>query len=384
MKILHLSNVIGENKGGGVHEVVSNLYKNQIRLGHEPHIWHPGNEEDANSIREDEHIKALPTFGNSKYGLIKGIFHSIPHEITDYGIIHQHGIWMPLSIYSCKLSKKTNLKVVIQPHGYLLRNSLNLSKYKKLLAFNLYEKSNLKSATALVACAMDEALKLKEMFPDQDVAIIPNGVSSKFFNAPISLNNHSNSKKRMLFLSQIIPVKGIERVLRGIHSIGINKFSNWEFILAGYENVSYKNFLTKTIDHLNLKSLVSFVGPKVGQNKIDLFDSSKVFILPSYSENFGIVVAEALARGVPVITTKGTPWEELNTNNCGFWVDNSEEGIHNALLKLLETTDIELIEMGKRGKELVENKYLWNKTTLKTIELYEWVLNGAPKPDFII
>ena len=188
----------------------------------------------------------------------------------------------------------------------------------------------------------------------------------------------------MLFLSQIIPVKGIERVLRGIHSIGNNKFSNWEFIIAGYENVRYKDFLIKTIDHLNLKSLVSFVGPKVGQKKIDLFDSSNVLILPSFNENYGIVVAESLARGVPVITTKGTPWEELNKYNCGFLVDNSEEGIKLGLLKLLKTSDNELIEMGNRGKELVERKYLWSKTTLKTIELYEWVLNGGAKPDYFI
>ena len=188
----------------------------------------------------------------------------------------------------------------------------------------------------------------------------------------------------MLFLSQIIPVKGIERVLRGIHSIGTSKFSNWEFIIAGYENVSYKDFLIKTIDHLNLKNIVSFVGPKFGQNKIDLYDSASVFILPSFSEGRPISIIEALARGVPAITTKGTPWEELNTYNCGFWVDNNEKGIKIGLLKLLETSDNELIEMGKRGRELVESKYLWNKTSLKTIELYEWVLNGGAKPDSFI
>ena len=136
----------------------------------------------------------------------------------------------------------------------------------------------------------------------------------------------------MLFLSQIIPVKGIERVLRGIHSIGSSKFSNWEFVIAGYENVSYKDFLIKTIDRLNLKSLVSFVGPIFGQNKIDLYDSASVFILPSFSEGRPISIIEALARGVPAITTKGTPWEELNTYNCGFWVENSEEGIKTGLI----------------------------------------------------
>ena len=384
MKILHLSNVIGENEGGGVHEVVANLYKYQKKIQHEPHIWYPGSDEDANSIREDEHIKALPTFGNLKYGLIKDIFHSIPVEITEYDILHQHGIWMPISLYSKKIREKAKIKGVVQPHGYLDPFRLNISKYKKLLAYNLFEKSNLKSANVLVACAHNEAYELKKLFPKKDISVIPNGVSLEFFNVQRSLNSYVNSKKRMLFLSQIIPVKGIERVLRGIHSIGISKFSNWEFVIAGYENVNYKDFLIKTIDQLNLKSIVSFVGPKFGQNKIDLYDSASVFILPSFSEGGPISIIEALARGVPVITTKGTSWKELNTYNCGFWVDNSEEGIKIGLLNLLKTSDNELIEMGNRGKELVESKYLWNKTTLKTIELYEWVLNGGAKPDSFI
>jgi len=376
--------VIGENKGGGVHEVVSNLYINQKKLQHEPHIWYPGPDEDADSIRLDDNIKGLATYCDSKYGFVKNLFGSVKHDIDKFDIVHQHGIWKPLSIYSRKIRKGNKLKAVIQPHGYLLEHSYNLSKYKKFIALNLFERSNLKNANVLIACAMHEALVLKKIFPHQEIAIISNGVSLEFFNAQTNLNNYSNSKKRMLFLSQIIPVKGIERVLRGIHSIGSSKFSNWEFIIAGYENVSYKNYLIKTIDHLNLNNLVSFVGPIFGQNKIDLYDSASVFILPSFSEGRPISIIEALARGVPAITTKGTPWEELNKNNCGFWVDNSEDGIKIGLLKLLKTSDNELIEMGKRGKELVESKYLWNKITVKTIELYEWVLNGGTKPDFFI
>ena len=74
MKILHLSNVISEKSGGGVHEVVKNLYKYQKELGHEPHIWHPGTNDDSDSIKLDENIRALKTFGNKKYGIIKDLF----------------------------------------------------------------------------------------------------------------------------------------------------------------------------------------------------------------------------------------------------------------------------------------------------------------------
>jgi glycosyltransferase involved in cell wall biosynthesis len=384
MKILHLANVIGDYKAGGVHEVVSNFYKNQKLLKHEPHIWYPGSDDDANSIRLDNNIKGLPTFGDSKYGLVKGLFQKIPKEIESFDIIHQHGIWMPISIYNKKIRENSNLKSVIQPHGYLESFRLNISKYKKKIAFNLFEKSNLEGASVLVACAEDEGVNLKNIFPTKDIAVIHNGISNEFFNEPSLKYKVKKKKKRMLFLSQIIPIKGLERLFEVISDLGIYKFEEWEFLIAGYEYKKYTNILKKLVNKLNLNAFVSFVGPKLRKDKIEIIDNTDVFILPTYNENYGIVIAEALARGIPVITTKGTPWEELNTKGCGFWVDNTNEGIKSGLLNMLGKSEKELQVMGARGRKLIESKYLWDNNTKRTIELYNWVLNGGQKPNFII
>ena len=383
MNILHLSNVIGETIGGGIHEVVSNLYKYQKKLNHQPHIWYPGEKKDSDSIRLDNNIKNLETYGNFKYGIIKDLFKNIPTDINKYDIIHQHGIWKPISLYTKRIRKKSKIKSVILPHGFLEPFRLNISKYKKRLIYNLYERSNLNQANALVACANDEAYKLKKLFPKKDIAVVPNGISSDFFYAkndrPIS-----KEKMRMLFLSQIIPIKGLERLLRIMYKIGIKKFKDWEFLIAGYEDKNHTVFLKKLVLELNLRELVKFVGPKLGDEKIRTFDSTDLFILPTFNENYGIVVAEALARGIPVLTTKGTPWEELNKYNCGFWVDNNEEGIKDALIIVLQTSKSDLKAMGERGKKLIKSKYLWSETTKKTIKLYSWILRAGSKPDFII
>lgn len=383
MNILHLSNVIGESIGGGVHEVVSNLYKYQKQMNHQPHIWYPGEKKYSDSIKLDNNIKNLETFGNFKYGIIKDLFKTIPNEINKFDIIHQHGIWKPISLYSKRIRKKSKIKSVIQPHGYLEPFRLNISKYKKLLVYNLFERSNLNQTNALIACAYDEAYKLKKLFPKKDIAVVPNGISLDFFNAkndkPII-----KEKMRMLFLSQIIPIKGLERFLRIIYEIGIKKFKDWEFLIAGYEDKDHTVFLKKLVLELNLREFVNFVGPKLGNEKLRIFDSTDLFVLPTYNENYGIVVAEALARGIPVLTTKGTPWEELNTYNCGFWVDNDDNGIKNALYAILSMPLKNLKAMGKRGKKLIQKKYLWSETTKKTIHLYEWLVSGGEKPDFII
>ena len=119
-------------------------------------------------------------------------------------------------------------------------------------------------------------------------------------------------------------------------------------------------------------------------NKLEMFDNARFFILPTFNENYGIVVAEALARGLPVLTTKGTPWEELNTRNCGLWVDNTEEGLRVGLMEMLGKSESKIKNMGLNGKNLIADKYLWDSTTLKTIDLYKWILHGGSKPDFIL
>jgi len=384
LKILHLSNTIGVKKGGGIHEVVSNFYKYQKHLKHSPSIWYPGDAADADSIRLDNNIRKLATYNFGQLGILKGLFEPVPNEVSNFDIIHQHGIWTPLSLYAQKIKRKSKLKMVVQPHGFLEPYRLNISKYKKKLAYQLFEKSNLSHASALIACSEDEANKLKGMFPQNDVAVVFNGIAPDFFSEESTRSAGAKNKKRMLFLSQIIPVKGLERLFYVISDIGVELFSEWEFLIAGYGDGAYIESLKALVVRLNLDLLITFVGTKIGSEKLNIYDNSDVFILPTFSENYGIVVAEALARGVPVVTTKGTPWVELNELDCGLWVDNSNEGLKDGMLDVLNLSSRKLKEMGQRGRTLVENKYLWDKTTVRTIELYRWILNGGRKPDFVL
>ena len=96
-------------------------------------------------------------------------------------------------------------------------------------------------------------------------------------------------------------------------------------LVAGYEDKNHTVYLKKLVKELNLIDFITFAG-LLGIEKIRIFDSADLFVLPTFNENYGIAVSEA-CRGIPVLSTKGTPWEELNKYNCGFWVDNNEEGI---------------------------------------------------------
>jgi glycosyltransferase involved in cell wall biosynthesis len=109
-----------------------------------------------------------------------------------------------------------------------------------------------------------------------------------------------------------------------------------------------------------------------------------LFVLPSHSENFGIVVAEALASGVPVITTRATPWEELVTHRCGWWTENGPEPLAAALRDALSRTDEERREMGRRGRQLVDQKYSWPGIAAQVHAVYRWMLGEGEKPECVV
>ena len=217
------------------------------------------------------------------------------------------------------------------------------------------------------------------------IAILPNGIEEDFLLKKTTLEEKASFRKKkkipegkkiLLFISRIHKLKGLELLLEVIAKMKI-KFvkSNWLFVIAGIDENNHEEHLIKLVKDYKIEDIVQFVGPVFDEEKILMYDISSTFILPSINENFGIVIVEALARGIPVITTRNTPWKDLEDNNCGWWIDRTENEISNTINKLISTDADELLSMGESAKLLVKNKYLWTSIAKQSISLYNWVLN---------
>ena len=382
-KILHLSNVAGR-LGGGISEVVHALMKFQQKERIKPDLWFLGTKSDESEIAIDNKIDlSLITSLNIKAFINPFFLFRQKKRVKKYCLIHQHGLFLPISLLSKSIDKK--IKVIISPHGFLEPEKMLVSPFKKRLALRFFEKKNITNASGLMACSLKEARSLRKYGIAQPIAIVPNGVAPSFLRKKLASNINSSFKKKyninekskvLLFLSRIHPFKGLDLFINSITAVADGfRASQWVFVIAGIDELNHEAELKQKVLENGLGDIVRFIGPQYGDDKLEALDSADCFILPSKGENFGIVVIEALARGVPVIATQSTPWNELTSLGCGWWVQRSIPSFISVLNELFVTDRTSLIQMGLNGTKLVDDKYTWPMISQQTVNFYSWVLS---------
>ena len=285
-------------------------------------------------------------------------------------IIDLQGIWSSTSILSLIYYAISKTPYIVTPRGMLEEWALKQSYFKKKLFFFLIEKYHLKNAVYLRATSALEASTFAKLgFNKNKILNIPNSIKIPDFKQSLK---KKNKKKRLLFLSRLHPKKGLIELLNSWKIIQ-NKFTDWELLICGYDENNYKKKITELIKKLNLKRVIlkDFV---TGKDKEEIYYSSDLFILLSYSENFGLSIAEALSYKIPVITTTNTPWKKLNKNNCGWCIKLKTKEIVATLEKALGMSRKEIIFMGKKGRDWMIKDFSDHSIGTKMNEVYKKIL----------
>lgn len=299
--------------------------------------------------------------------------------VRDHDIVHVHGLWVFFNHLACLFARVQGKPLVLSPHGMLDPWALSQKKLKKKAAFLLYQGRDLKTASALQATAGMEAGYLRRLGLGGTLAVVPNGVDIPVFEKEAA--RPGNGRRRLLFLSRVHPKKGVLELLRAVaHLRAIIENGKWVVTIAGPGEGGFLAVAEREARKLGVDSLVEFPGAVDNGAKWDLYRSSDLFILPTYSENFGLVVAEALGCGVPVITTHGAPWEDLLTRHCGWWYEMGQAELEETLRHALSASPSTLRHMGERGRSLVEEKYHWDSVAAELERLYLWLLGLARRP----
>ncbi|MCQ2229257.1 MAG: glycosyltransferase [Bacteroidales bacterium] len=299
-------------------------------------------------------------------------------------VYHTNVCWIPTCAMTAIWAKDAGYRVVYTTHGMMEPWIMKRHYWmKKFWALKLFQRKALEIADVLHATSEGERQNLLKLGYNTNVCVIPNCIDI----SAIVAKEYGNRRHRILYLGRLHEKKGIKHLIDAFELFCNNKHILFvtfmestlpcELVIAGESDVNTPHYKEELMDYTKMHGLehkVRFIGGVYGEEKYNLIRESDVLVLPTYSENFGIVVAEALACGTPVITTKGTPWQELETENCGWWTEIGTEPLVNALRDFFGKSDGELETMGRNGRELVERKYSTNVVAEQFVDMYNKLL----------
>jgi len=306
------------------------------------------------------------------------LFLALWKDIKCADVIHIQGLFstpVPIALIYAKFFKK---RVLLTPHGTLGQWSLaSGSRFKSLWLKWLIEPFN--STILWHATAEMEKMGILSVFPDANVQVIPNGINLHEYERLNTLspdafiqkfaNGTILADKIIVSMGRLQKVKGFDILLDSFARI-LEYYPNAKLFIAGADEGEEKN-LFKQIDALGLKNKAFLIGSISGQDKIGFLANADLFVLSSHNENFGIVYAESLAAGTPIVASKNTPWTGVEEANCGKWVNNGIDETADAIIEMLKT-DREIMRINSRQ---YVKKYDWKNIAVQFEELFERMLD---------
>jgi glycosyltransferase involved in cell wall biosynthesis len=318
------------------------------------------------------HVNGPQAFGYAPT-LLKVLRQSAPD------IVHLHGLWKYPAVAVNRWQDKSGAPYIVSPRGMIEPWALRQSSLRKQIAMLLFQRRNLQRATCVHATSQQEGNSIRQAGFANPIAVIPNGVEIPKESRPLT-TDHGPQTGTALFLSRIHPKKGLLNLIQAWATL---RPSGWQLGIVGPDECNYRSEVEAAVQKHGLTNVIHFHDEALGEAKHKFYSESDLFILPSYSENFGLVIAEALAHAVPVITTRATPWSELQDRQCGWWIDVGVEPLVTALKEATALSREQLREMGARGRKLVEEKYSWPQIAQQMLEVYEWALGRRAAPDYV-
>ncbi len=332
-----------------------------------------------NSWRQHEWNGAEPVSLTAVGPLAFGYTPALLRELLNWrpDIVHTHGLWMHHSRSVHQWSKRTGRPYLVSPHGMLEPVALKMSSTKKAVSRFLFQDAALRDACLIHTTSDSETESCRKFGLTQPVSVVPNGVTVPPASH-IPEKQGAAQRPAVLSLGRIHPKKGLEQLL-GAWALLEQKFPLWDLQIVGPGEANYIQTLKELAAKLNTES-VQFRDAVAGMEKFQLLRDAELFALSTLSENFALTVAESLACGTPVISTKGAPWAGLETNRCGWWIDQGVPAMAAALETAMSLSYEQRQVMGSRGRKWMESEFGWEMISQQMAQVYSWIDRKGEPP----
>ena len=338
-------------------------------------------------------LKFPPSFRHT-FWFSSELHRHIQHLAAEHDIVHIHGIWQFPDWAAAAAARHAGVPYVITPHGSLQPARLRKSSLKKRVSAVLADRAMLNQASCLHATAADEAEAFRRYGYRGPIAMIPNGITPA---GPIEPGRvamldaafrrdfpETQGRRLLLFLSRIEPIKGVTTLARAWVECA-RQFPDWHLVVVGPDERSHLQEVLAILRDGGLLDRTTVTGPLYGDQKTAAYLASELFVLPTISENFGLVIGEALSHKLPVITTTGAPWPGIVKHDCGWWIEPSQNALADTLREALPLPRAALAAKGDRGAAWIARDFTWEAESRLLLKTYEWLLGSdGGRPEFVV
>ncbi len=320
------------------------------------------------------HVQAFPVSAPSGLQRAPAMAPALERLAPD--VVDVQGLWTWSSKVSLRHWQRHHQPYIVTPRGMLDPWARRNSAWKKRLFSAIAETAHIRHAHCIRATAEMEATHFRDMGLQAPIAIVPNAIS-----IPTLAPRPTSDRRQALFLSRLHPKKGGDILLKVWARLQDN-FPQWDLVIAGMDENGHEANLKALAKRLQLER-VHFSGPVHGAEKDALYRGSDIFVLPTHAENFGLVIAEALAQEVPVITTTNAPWSGLNEKRCGWWLSLNESLFADTMAQAMTLPKEEIWAMGARGRAWIATDFAPEQVAEKMRNLYLWCAGRGRRPDYV-
>ena len=294
-------------------------------------------------------------------------------HLQEYDLVHVHAIFSYPSTIAMAIARLRNIPYIVRPLGQLCQWSLQQSATKKAIYLNIIERKNINQSASLHLTSESEKQEIKQLNLECKNFVIPHGlaVPETIPDAYWRLRNHFQlplEEPIILFLSRIHPKKGLEYLIQALAQIKDKKFT---LIIAGNGDSDYEAQIKSCLHDYGLQDCSLMTGFVEGELKQLLLQGANLFVLTSYSENFGVAVLEALSAGTPALVTPGVALaQEIEQNDLGYVVPQEPTAIAKAIEKHLELSESEEDKLSQRTRQFVLDNYSWEQIAQQLLTVY--------------
>lgn len=369
---------------------------------------------------EEVRTVACSTVGPSSFGFAPDMQSTLRDE--DPLITHHVGLWQYPSVAGHRWAKQHRRPYIVSPHGMLEDWALSNASWKKRIAGWLYENDHLRQATCIHALNPAEAQAIRDYGLSNPICVIPNGVElpdaevtdeespgEEFSDEGLPDEGRVGSEDRtpvprartsrpkdpasipwgnavgegarvLLFLGRIHPKKGLDQLISAWERAMIE---GWHLAIVGWDDGGHEPELKRQVHRLGLSDTVHFMGPMYNGEKEAAFRHADAFVLPSFSEGLPMAVLEAWSYRLPVLMTSACNIPEGFEANAALRIAPDVDAIDQGLREFAAMSNAQRVQMGQRGRNLVQKNFTWRRVAEQMYEVYRWMCGRATEPSCV-